>query len=872
MSKAKKLIKYFVVFMVPVICMLIHMYIRGCYPFGKNTILLGDANAQYYWFEKMLLEKIKNGESILFSWQAGMGFEFYQNFFYYLGSPFNIIAMIIGSWNMEIGVAATMIAQIGMCSATMLYYLGHTSRNIIRNDRMNVPLCMTFAIAYSMCDYFLAYQYNYIWLISLMLAPLVMLGVEKLIDGSGAGFYIGVLTLVFITNFYFAWFICILSFVWYVDYCKGSYKWVARLTLKYIESSVVSAMLAAFVLVPCYLAVKGRTNITLQEEGLKWNKFGNIADFIQSFFWGSPINQAGRGLFVNNNYVGVSVILISIMFIFNSKIKLKDRVKRLLEIFLLSICLNWEIGLYLFHGFTLPNSYSNRYSFILTIILLVTVFEELVNLNRANIQQVLLELLIFAIIVLYAILNNTDVLDALAYMITCLVAMYITVCMVLYARKSITLKSFRINIMVLVLIELFSNYYYVGATSCDKSEEKNRDTKNWIQQYDNLDVTVGERKTSWVDSQMGMGNSDTDIFSSIINRNMLNMYKGLGLSYQNNGCAYMYRGTTPLMTMLYNVKYVFTDHPMYYGGYEQISEQQFYNDYTDKEVKAGVYKSKYNTALGYMVSDSIKNWQINNDDPFATQNEFTNEVLNVGNLFSKVRTTDLSVHSFGCKVEKLDDTDVTYKNIWEMDGFFQAANTYKFTALDNMHLYIYVRDDKNVTCSVYVDDEPVVDDSRYICTADMIDVGYVKKGQSIKLRISNNSSSGQISTTYVRLYKIDDQLMSDVEACLTDSIYKVIALKGSKVKGTVNVTEDGVLYTSIPYYKCTKVFVDGKEKDILLIGDALCGVELTEGQHIVEFRYFPYGLKTGIIISCSALLLSICSMIVRHRKKSVRNV
>lgn len=155
MSKVRKLIKYLIVFLVPIMCMIIHMYIRKCYPFGDNTILLGDANAQYYWFEKMLLEKIKNGESILFSWQAGMGFEFYQNFFYYLSSPFNVIAMIIGNWNMELGVVVTMLVQIGMCSATMLYYLGHTSRNTIRTDKMNVPLCMTFAIAYSMCDYFL---------------------------------------------------------------------------------------------------------------------------------------------------------------------------------------------------------------------------------------------------------------------------------------------------------------------------------------------------------------------------------------------------------------------------------------------------------------------------------------------------------------------------------------------------------------------------------------------------------------------------------------------------------------------------------------------------------------------------------------------
>ena len=213
----KRKICYIIVFFIPIVMLIVHMCIVGCYPFGNKTILMGDANSQYISFMKLLIDKVRNGESILFDWHIGMGSEFYQIFCYYLASPFNLIAILIGMWNLELGVVVTMLIQIGMCSVTMMYYLGHTIRNSGEDSNQKCGVCILFSISYAMCDYLLAYQYNYIWLISLIMAPLIMLGVEKLVNQRTFGLYSVSLIIVFITNFYFAWFICILSFVWFID-------------------------------------------------------------------------------------------------------------------------------------------------------------------------------------------------------------------------------------------------------------------------------------------------------------------------------------------------------------------------------------------------------------------------------------------------------------------------------------------------------------------------------------------------------------------------------------------------------------------------------------------------------------------------------
>ena len=42
--RSRKIVKYGMAFLIPIICIVIHMMMTDCYPFGKNTILLGDSN------------------------------------------------------------------------------------------------------------------------------------------------------------------------------------------------------------------------------------------------------------------------------------------------------------------------------------------------------------------------------------------------------------------------------------------------------------------------------------------------------------------------------------------------------------------------------------------------------------------------------------------------------------------------------------------------------------------------------------------------------------------------------------------------------------------------------------------------------------
>ena len=79
--------------------------------------------------------------------------------------------------------------------------------------------------------------------------------------------------------------------------------------------------------------------------------------------------------------------------------------------------------------------------------------------------------------------------------------------------------------------------------------------------------------------------------------------------------------------------------------------------------------------------------------------------------------------------------------------------------------------------------------------------------------------------------------------------------------------ENNLLYTSIAADNGWKVYVDGNLTDYVKINDAVIGLKLENGEHLIEFKYSTPGLKEGLIISGISVLVS--SIIILSRKKKI---
>jgi len=64
----------------------------------------------------------------------------------------------------------------------------------------------------------------------------------------------------------------------------------------------------------------------------------------------------------------------------------------------------------------------------------------------------------------------------------------------------------------------------------------------------------------------------------------------------------------------------------------------------------------------------------------------------------------------------------------------------------------------------------------------------------------------------------------------------------------------GILVLADSYYPGWRVYVDGKEQEILRANLFFRGVPLSAGEHVVEFRYEPWSFKIGLALSLMTLL------------------
>ncbi len=74
------------------------------------------------------------------------------------------------------------------------------------------------------------------------------------------------------------------------------------------------------------------------------------------------------------------------------------------------------------------------------------------------------------------------------------------------------------------------------------------------------------------------------------------------------------------------------------------------------------------------------------------------------------------------------------------------------------------------------------------------------------------------------------------------------------------------MFTTIAADKGWSVYVDGIKTKYDTFEDALITLKLTPGTHTVEFKYFPTGLKEGIIISSIFGLISVYYLTNKKRK------
>ena len=184
---------------------------------GGRTVLRMDLYHQYGPLYAEVYDRITGGNSLVYSWTSGLGASFLGNLFNYCSSPFALFMLICGHKNMPEAIALMIMAKAMLASTAFTYYI-NKSNNCVRKESV------VFGLFYAFSGYFVAYSWNIMWFDAVAVFPLVMLGIERIINKNKPGLYIAMMTYTMISNYYMAYMICILSVMYFLCFFFGRYE------------------------------------------------------------------------------------------------------------------------------------------------------------------------------------------------------------------------------------------------------------------------------------------------------------------------------------------------------------------------------------------------------------------------------------------------------------------------------------------------------------------------------------------------------------------------------------------------------------------------------------------------------------------------
>ena len=164
---------------------------------------------QYFPFFNELHEKLTHFDSLFYSWNTGLGTNFVALIAYYAASPLNLLSVLCPSDYLVEFLGYSVIIKIACAGMFFAIFLRSTYH---RND-ISITI---FSVLYALCAYSLGYYWCVMWLDCVALLPLIILGLNKLIDEGKYKLFTISLALALISNYYIGVFICIFVALYYI--------------------------------------------------------------------------------------------------------------------------------------------------------------------------------------------------------------------------------------------------------------------------------------------------------------------------------------------------------------------------------------------------------------------------------------------------------------------------------------------------------------------------------------------------------------------------------------------------------------------------------------------------------------------------------
>lgn len=820
---------------------------KGIWPFGANRIDYFDNMQQVAPLYAHLWDWMHGKASLWFDWYTGFGTNVSMSISAFsMLSPFNLLLYLFPRTLILESISILTLVKMIFMAVAMYAYINKKYNSLSYNMKV------VFSLMYTFCGYTVLYGSCFTpWMDIVALFPLLMLAYENMMQTGKKLFYIIMVAIIFIINYYLG----AMSLV-YIFLISGAYVLLMSKKEKIKEhawnlgiGTVAGLGLSCFVLVPVMLQLsgsqRGGSGQGIVSQYIGWIKSAIISDGQMAAFQ--------RWMMLYGMAFAAAVIIMGLKKFKEEKNTIRYMISllliSLLPIVVEGINLMWHFGSY--NGYTLRNGYIVAFTLITVAAYFAQrMFEEV----TADKKQLVKQLVIFVVAaavyaVIYNIIPSNDIiLAAFILFIAIFIAAFI-----FYNKK---LKKdgigFDFNtIIAIVAIEVFIGAYsLIGPPKFYEYEPYQYgdyvQAANEVKDSLDIEESVTER----------IVNPDISLnanYPLILRRSAMSSFTA-ALQSDTQSYSKKFGYSKYFLWLLDSGGTVFTNSLFHVTQAVNVNEldSQMYTavrsdgDYT-------LYDANYKLPFAMSVNKNITrqdfsgNWE---DLHNIFYKELTNDTQDIVNGMSYTKKESSVIREYNVRA---DGKQAVYINIVDVNNRNTDANA--SWLISSMHIYVNgeavlvptLGDVKNTAYFTDYNNNLVYlgtfENENFTIRVEYDDPWYLK--------VSEVSFAGLDMDKMQSL--VDKHADDYCETSYTSDSFTV-KLNGSGVNNMALIP--------VVYSDNWNVKVNGKKVKAKSVCGLFTGVDIHAGENVIEMTFEPKGKKAGMLISLATLIMMIASALI----------
>lgn len=871
----------------PMLLMLAGWFYNDIYPFGHNSLMAIDFAHQYISLYAFMKRIILTGDisGLFYSFSKSLGGNMIGIWGFNLVSPFNLLYVLFPISQINWAIFLSILLRYGAMGLAFSHFLVRRHKG----DEAHPALVVILATAYALCGFTVAYQMNPIFYDAMIMLPLVLIGLEELLDGRNPVKYVLLLSLTLVLHYYMGYMICIFIVLYSIFYlisrqaqASEAFDWGGffHKTLRLAGYSILAVgIVAAFFIPIVYNLInsKGALDNTLIFE---WKLQIDPLDILSKFVMGSFDNTSwSAGPNLPNIYVGSLGLFGSLYYFLSGKYSWKEKLSAFMIMVIFFFSIAHKFTNKLWHMGQTPAGFFYRFSWIVCFFLLFLAYKALRDSERIHWAGLLMGSgLIF---ILYGIVSGREFtfLEPGQLIATCVIFAIILILLFAFTEEKADLKWGLIALLSFAEIGVSSaivqsRINYIDAYKFMNALEVNQEVLEPIipdhQHFYRIAKSFYRSKNDpFMFDYPGLTN-----FSSNLEGTTREVFERLG----NNAvdASTLYYGT-PLMDAVFGVRY-FIDLKPYTNltEDEQAKTHIFGSKVERHDIFAAktpvsetrsfkVFENDKYMPLAFGMNQAMADITLNKDVPAANHIAI---LTALGEEFADAVTYE----SF----EKIVVSNMESQKLENGQHFFNPKDPkaegmvkYVFTPTTDDAYFMSIPktlSDTEGKISMFLNGEQY-DYSAKFTNTQLWSVANQAKGQAQEFEIRRTDET-PLDLTNVNLVRFDKKKVDKAIDLMMKDRLEISKWGNNFVKGSVNISDNNRwMLMTVPYDRGWTIKVDGKAVETSMAWDGLLKFPVTPGKHDIDMTFIPYGLKVGAVVSLASIIILIAAVWFERRNR-----